>query len=706
MIAVKWEQWTVVELHEDITMTKTIKKILLSPWTAVITLALVLGVRVTDPAFVESVRLRYFDTLITSKAPTENNIVTVNIDEDSLSKYGQWPLPRGEYGKIIEELYKRNAGLVVFNVLMPNPDRSGQDAKFAQYLNQYPVVLPSSPSEKTVNSPRKPGSAVIGSQYSDMIVQYPGLIANTPIVENAAAGIGIVNTLPEIDGVNRRIPLVITVDGKIYPSLSMEALRVAAGDNTVQVKLNELGVEKMRIPKFGPISTDSLGRIWIDYSQKNQSYSLIDLPKDFNGAVVIVGTTAAGLSNPVPTSTGAVYPHDLQATVLGTMMNGVVIQRPDYADGLEAIAILTAGVLLLFLTRYVYVGLGSVVLLSGGAIFASYYMFSNYLWLFDITGFVSGILIVALHAYGIKFVSEFLQKQQIKKQFGTYLSPAMVEKLQQNPELLKLGGESRELSIMFTDVRGFTSISEHYGKDVQGLTSIMNRYMTAMTAKILENQGTLDKYIGDAQMAFWNAPLDDPRHAHNAVRTALAMLGSLDAFNSEISKEGVPAFGMGLGINTDTVVVGNMGSSQRFDYTCLGDGVNLASRLEGQSKPYGVRIVLGHITNEQVKDEYFTLELDCIAVKGKTQGVNIYTVLETDASAMTEYLSAREHHDLMLQCYREQKWASALKLIEDLKGEFDGQMDHYYDMMVERIGELREANLPTDWDGVYRATSK
>ena len=187
-----------------------------------------------------------------------------------------------------------------------------------------------------------------------------------------------------------------------------------------------------------------------------------------------------------------------------------------------------------------------------------------------------------------KYAKELFLKLQIKKQFGTYLSPAMVEKLQKNPEMLQLGGESRELSIMFTDVRGFTSISEHYGKDVQGLTKIMNRYMTAMTAKIIENEGTLDKYIGDAQMAFWNAPLDDANHAKNAVRTGLEMLGSLDAFNKEIAPEGVPAFGMGLGINTDTVVVGNMGSSQRFDYTCLGDGVNLASRLEGQSKPYEI----------------------------------------------------------------------------------------------------------------------
>jgi adenylate cyclase len=260
---------------------------------------------------------------------------------------------------------------------------------------------------------------------------------------------------------------------------------------------------------------------------------------------------------------------------------------------------------------------------------------------------------------------------------------------------------------MFTDVRGFTSISEHYGKDVQGLTKIMNRYMTAMTAKILDNQGTLDKYIGDAQMAFWNAPLDDKDHAKNAVRTGLAMMGSLDAFNKEISTEGVPPFGMGLGINTDTVVVGNMGSSQRFDYTCLGDGVNLASRLEGQSKPYGVKIVLGPKTAEYVKDEYFVLELDKIAVKGKKEGVHIFTVLPmVDAGATAEWLLAKEQHNLMLEHYRNKQWDNAAKLSEELQGEFDSNMDHYYEVWIERIEEMRHKELPDQWDGTYVATSK
>jgi adenylate cyclase len=688
-------------------LKKRLKQLALSPWTALITLAIVLGVRTSDPAFVESVRLRYFDTLITSKTPVENNIVTANIDQAALDKYGQWPFKRDVYAQIIEDLYKSGAGLVVLNVLMPERDRLGGDAALAAAMQKYPVLLVSVPGEQNKNTPRNPGAAIIGPEWTDRIVMYPGIIANVPVLENAAVGVGGTHTLPEVDGVNRRVPLVISVDDRLYPSLSLEILRVAAGDPNFQIKLNEYGVEKMRIPKFGPIATDSLGRVWIDWSQKNQSYSITNLPKDLKGAVVIVGPTAAGIGNPVPTAIGSVWPQDVQAAVVGTMFNQVTIQRPDWADGAEIIIILALGLIIIGMSRWTYVGMATTVVGIGACVAASYWGYSEFKILGDATASTAGLVLVALHTYGVKFVSEFLQKQQIKKQFGTYLSPAMVEKLQKNPELLQLGGDSRELSIMFTDVRGFTSISEHYGKDVQGLTRIMNRYMTAMTAKIIENNGTLDKYIGDAQMAFWNAPLDEPNHAKKALKTAFEMMGSLDAFNKEIEAEGVPAFGMGLGINSDIVVVGNMGSDQRFDYTCLGDGVNLASRLEGQSKPYGVRIVLGTRTAEQVEDEYFVLPLDSIAVKGKKEGVNIYTALPaTDAGAMVEYIMARETHQEMLKFYKEQKFHIAIDMCENLKGEFDGQMDHYYEAWIDRCREMLKARLPKDWDGVYRATSK
>jgi len=679
------------------------KKILLSPWLATVTLLLALAVRIVDPTFVESVRLRYFDTLITAQEPVSTGIYTVNIDEKSLEQYGQWPFDRRSYAHIIDTLYQHGAGLVVLNVLMPEPDRLGGDDALARAMQKYPVVLTNAAGQYSKNTPKNPGAVVLNPEYLDRIIGYPGIIANIPVLENSAAGVGSVHTLPEVDGVNRRIPLVVTANEKLYPSLGIETLRVAANDSTVQIKLNELGVEKIRIPKFSAISTDNYSRIWIDWRQWNISTSLSELPNDFHGAIVVVGPTAAGIGNPVPTSVGAVWPHELQGTVIGTMVHGINIQRPDWADGAEIAIIMLSALLLLFLTRWVYAGLGSVVTLIIASIWGSHFLYHNYLWLFDSTALVVTVIVVALHAYGVKFVSEFLQKQQIKKQFGTYLSPAMVEKLQKNPELLALGGESRELSIMFTDVRGFTSISEHYGKDVQGLTKIMNRYMTAMTAKIIENNGTLDKYIGDAQMAFWNAPLNEPNHAKMAVKTALEMLGSLDAFNKEVGCEGVPPFGMGIGINTDVVVVGNMGSTQRFDYTCLGDGVNLASRLEGQSKPFGVKIVIGSRTAEQVQDEYTVVELDTIAVKGKTEGVDVYTVL---SQTEHNYNADLAKHQQMLAEYRLRNWCQARLLTHELVGAFGGQMDHYYELWLDRIAYLEQNDPGTGWDGVTKLTTK
>ena len=668
-------------------------KILTNPWTALLTLILIVGIRLIDPTFMESVRLRYFDTLVTSKPAEITGVHVVNIDEQALEKYGQFPFARDRYAAIIQDLYRRGAGLVVFNILTPDRDRFGRDDVYVQTLKQNPVVLPSIGSTQTRNEPRAPGSVQIGPYGQGAFVNYSGIIANIPPVEKAAAGVGIVNTLPEIDGVVRRMPMVVAYNGQLYPSLAMEVMRVAAGDSTFQVKVNESGVEKMRIPQFGPVTTDNLSRVWIDWSLTPERHSLMNLPRDFDGEIVIVGVSAQGLANPVATSLGEMLPQDLQAAVIGTVIANKIrpaITRPDWADGAEILTLVLLSVALIFLGRWTYVGIVGSVVVVGICLWIPGALYSSHAWLTDGTLVVGGLVLVLLHAYGVRFVAEYLAKQQIKKQFGTYLSPAMVERLQKNPELLTLGGESRELSIMFTDVRGFTTISEHYGSDVQGLTRIMNRYMTAMTAKILENAGTLDKYIGDAQMAFWNAPLDDPDHARNAVRTALQMMESLDEFNREIALEGVPPFGMGLGINTGTVVVGNMGSSQRFDYTCLGDSVNLASRLEGQSKPYGVRIILGSRTAELVRDAYEVAELDCIAVKGKTEGVRIYT-LATET---------QQHQDF-IRLYYAGEWKQAQALIPGCK-QACPDLEKYYDAMDERLA----GGKPADWMGTYKATSK
>jgi adenylate cyclase len=685
---------------------KKLGKLLLNPWCALITLGLLLSLRITDTPFVESVRLRYFDTLITTKAPIENNVYTVDIDDAALEKLGQWPLPRGEYAQIIHDIYQRNAGLVVLNVLMPEPDRMREDSELAAVMKRYPVLLVSSLGEKNRNTPRETGAAILNSEYQNQILSYPGITSNIMFLEKSAVGVGTINTLPEIDGVVRRIPLLARVGDTLYPSLSMEVIRVAAGDENFQVKLFPGGVEKMRIPAFGPIVTDQLSRVWIDWSQQHQKVSVTQLPKDFGGAIVIVGATAAGIANPVPTAAGAVWPHHVQASVIGTLANGVNIQRPDYADGVEILAAALAGVLLLLLSRWVYVGLATMLTLIAAGIWGSRYLFDQYLWLFDSTFFVVAVVLVGLHCYGVKFVYEFLQKMQIKKQFGGYVSPVIVERLQKNPELIKLGGENRELSIIMTDMRNFTALGESYGDRVEEFTATMNRYMTAIADPIMKNQGCLIKFIGDASLHVHGAPLDDHKHAVSAVKTALDMLKAVEQFNQELIAEGRPPVGMGVGVNTGVTLIGNIGAKTRFGYDVLGDSVSLAARLEGQSKPYGVKIVIGPTTAEQAKDEFFLIKLDNIAVKGKKVGVDIYTVVDELNTAPKDYWTAREEHNRMLEYYCQQKWASATAKIAALRGCFDGQLDHYYDMMLNRITELEQANLPPDWDCVYRASSK
>ena len=667
-------------------------KKLLSPWLALLTLVLMISIRLVDPSFVESVRLRYFDQLITSKgATTSEQVAVVNIDDAYIRQKGQFPFPRGQYAQLVADLYSHGAGLVVFNIYMPESDRFGQDSQLESVMKQVPVVLPQvATNDKIKNKypPFRPGVSVIGS--GDVGINYETIEPNIKPFNDSARGVGVVNTFPEIDGVTRRIPMVVRANGQLYPSISLDTLRVASGDPSFQVKVDEGRIQAVRISQLGKIETDEVGRIWVDWSSKPTEYSAANLPKDFAGKIVIVGLTAKGLNNPVASPIGAIYPHHLQAAVLDTVTSGSIISRPEWSLLAELAFMIVTVILSIYLARFTH---GYIFALALGAIayFGGFQLFSGYGYLLDAVFPILTLLVCSFHGYIVKFLVELRQKLQIKKQFGTYLSPAMVEKLQKNPELLALGGESRELSIMFTDVRGFTTISEHYGADVQGLTKIMNRYMTAMTAKIIENNGTLDKYIGDAQMAFWNAPLDDPEHAKNAVRTALQMMGSLDEFNAEITKEGIPPFGMGLGINTGTVVVGNMGSDQRFDYTCLGDAVNTASRLEGQSKSYGVRIVLGPKTAQDVRDEYPVVEMDCIAVKGKTQGVKIYTIGKTIGYK----------HDMYLDAYYRGDWTRAKKICKELIDE-ETDVKHYYELMLERM----EEGLPPNWDGVYHATSK
>lgn len=683
-------------------LSHNLTKILLSPWMAVFTFAILLMVKMQDPFLVETARLKYYDYIMLDEPTQSEQIVVVNIGEKAIETYGQWPFPREVHAEIIEGLYGRGAALVGSTILMPESDRLGTDGVLQNTLSQYPVILSQTVSNqcsRDSSSIRRTGVAVIGDGLAtDYLPQYPCVLSNIDILQTAAVGVGVTSTLPETDGVVRRVPLLAQSSDEYYPAFALEMLRVAAGDPSYQAKINQTGVEALRIPSFDTIKTDEYGRVFINPNYRFSSVEIGEPIPDLTGKIVILGVTAAGVANPVATPAGAQYPHVLQASILETLINGDSVSIPNWSAIADLAALLILVLSLIVLSRSKY-SLIYIAILLGVYFYLPIYLFAQDNILFDVSFNIFAITLIYMHIYTVKYISEYLQKQQIKKQFGTYLSPDLVAQLQRQPELLQLGGTEQELTIMFTDVRGFTTISEHYGKDVQGLTKIMNRYMTTMTKAILENKGTLDKYIGDAQMAFWNAPLDDRQHALHAVQTAFVMLKDLKEFNDEITREGIPAFGMGLGINTDTVVVGNMGSDQRFDYTCLGDGVNLASRLEGQSKPYGVKIVIGPKTAEYVQDCYQVIELDLIAVKGKTEPTRIFTVLEKND------MVSETQHKKFLELYRQGSFAVAKRFAISLRTGWNGELDAYYEMMIERINSMKK-NPPTDWDGIYRAQAK
>ena len=658
--------------------------------------------RIWDPYPIEVLRLKgldYYQRL--QEKRVAENIAVIEIDEDALETNGQWPWKRDVLAAGIQRAFDEGASAVVLPIIFAEPDRLGGDAAFIEQLGKAPVIIAQSAAQKGKGEPVPRGLATIGGGAEDWLFDYPAAIGPVSDIGKSVAGVGMLLTAPELDGVVRRLPLIIQVKGEKYPTLPLEVLRVFGGEASNQAKVSEAGISAIRVAGIPPIKTDANARVWLNF--KYTFPSVAYTAKDWSaikGKIVVIAPTAEGLANTVATPLGTSYGYEVNLQALQMLIDEARLERPAEFDLYELGAGLLVAAIAVVTICYLGYGIAGLifVVLAALPIGTGFYLFhlgmlADYTW-------VVGALIASWgSALFMRFVMEFKLKQQIKKQFETYLSPDQVAQLQKNPDALKLGGEERELSIMFTDVRGFTAISEHYGKNVQGLTQIMNRYMTAMTRSIIEKKGTLDKYIGDAQMAFWNAPLDDSSHAIHAVETGLEMMGSLKAFNEEIAKEGVPAFGMGLGINTGTVVVGNMGSEQRFDYTCLGDHVNLASRLEGQSKPYGVKIVLGPVTREKVKDVYPTLELDCIAVKGKKEGVKIYTVFDKGTKVYSE------SHDQFLQLYRARKWKEAIKLAKDLSTHMEF-VAGYYEMMTERIEYLRDNDPGEQWDGVYRATSK
>ena len=680
------------------------KKLLFSPIWSITLLLLFAWLHVSNPALIESLRLRYFDQLIVNQERVENNIYTVNIDESALDTYGQWPFPRATYSDFIMDLYERGAGLVIFNVLMSEEDRSGQDKDLALTMQEVPVILTMLGSEENKNEPINPGASIINSDYMSLIPSVLGIIANVPSLENNAMGSGIINTFPELDGVTRRAPLVFESGGTLYPNVTMEVLRVLSGDPSFQIKLSPLGVDKLRIPQFGIIPTNEAGEVWLDWSQGYKEHSITDLPDDFDGSIVFVGPTAAGITQPIATAMGSVFPHQMQAAMLGTVFNESNITR--HADAKawgELAALVIAGLVIIGLSYWTFIGLGAFVLTIGTFVGGSIYLFNTSNLLVDGATIAVMLFVVGSVQYAIKFVDEFLQKQAIKKQFAGYASPTVVKLLQENPSLIK-EGTKKEVSIVFSDLRGFTPLGESFGDDVKGLTKIMNGYMDAITEPVLDADGMIIKYIGDASMHIHNAPIDDDNHPKTAVETAFKMLRAVDKFNEDtIIPDGRPAVGMGAGINTGLGYLGEMGSTKRHSYDVLGDAVSTAARVESKCKEYGQVLLIGEATYNATKDDFFYLKIDDLQVKGKSVGLSIYTALD---NVKPVWKKPKEKHEEMYEAYRDQRFDKAIELCELLHGHFDNRMDGYYKMWIERCKFMKSQTLPTDWDGVFVATSK
>ena len=676
-------------------------KFLLSPLQACVTSLLLIWAIMSNTTLLQNIELKFYDQLIVSEVIESSDAVLIDIGEASLEQYGQYPFERNVYGELISKLRDANAGVIVFNMSFPEEDRTGNDEYFKSMLGNG-VVISHFPSTQTDGrAAYTTGIVEVGPRALSYVPSYSGIAANISEYEDRASGIGIANTIPEIDGVVRRLPMISAVDETLYPSIVLEILKVYMNTNTYQVKSNDLGVEAVRVKGFPTINTDGNARIWINPNYSFKRYEMTEEFPDLQGATVFIGVTAEGISNPVPTATGAAFGHEVTAKAFTSVVNSYNISSPVFSD---AIKILTMIALSIAIISFSYIKYGWVasIIAVGYAIVFPFQQFYLYAELYNTAlPAIMSILIFA-HVYGLKYGQEYFAKLRIKKQFGGYASPEVVEILQRNPDLIK-HGMKREVSICFSDLRGFTPLGESFGDDVKGLTEVMNGYMDAITQPVLDAKGMIIKYIGDASMHIHNAPIEDPNHAKSAVQTGLNMLKAVETFNEKLVASGRPRVGMGAGINTGLGYIGEMGSTARHSYDVLGDAVSTTARLEGQCKAYGVLLIIGPSTYEQTKDDFFYLKLDDLAVKGKSVGLEIYTVLQ---DPKPEWAKLKEIHTEMLKLYRQKQFKKAIILCESLKGNFNNQMNGYYDMWIERCNFMETQPLPDNWDGIFRATTK
>ena len=587
-------------------------------WSLAVLAGLLL-LRIFDPWPIETLRLKYFDALFSLGEPRPSEYLAVHdIDEEALAKHGQWPWPRHQLAALNDELLAQGASAVVYTVLFPETDRFGGDQAFAESMQRLPTFLSAvATTDTTRQEGWHIGVAMLGP-VKENTLQYPGILPNVALLQENAVGTGVVNSVPEVDGLVRRVPMVIRVGDALYPALGLDVLRGLAGDPSYQVKAGDAGIQAVRVPNFNTIETDSVGRVWVDWNTT--------LTSDVKGRIVFVGVTAAGISPMVPTPMGQLHPHRIQAALFETLIQGTAPVRPDWALSAEFLAMLIFGLTTTLVTRFLAVTWVGALVIGSGALAASVSVYGYVRLGILIDGAFPLLTSFLVGGTGIaqRMIAEYRLKLQIRGQFGTYVSPDLVKQLENDPSLLRLGGETKTMTFLFSDIVGFTPISEKLQEDPQALVELINRLLTQLTDCVLRHGGTVDKFMGDCIMAFWGAPLDCEDHAERAMLTARDMLLILDDLNAQLDAEELPHLNIGVGINTGQCVVGNMGSQSRFDYSVLGDSVNVASRLEGQTRNYEAWILIGESTVQYRPD--WTEYVDAIQVKGKSEPLKVYTL--------------------------------------------------------------------------------
>ena len=675
----------------------------LTHWTLpIITLFIIAYLRLQDGYFTEVVRLNSFDYLQSTDVTVQSkDVVIVELDESAVEQFGQWPWPRNVLADIVWKLRENGAGIIVMPILFSEPDPHGKDMEFIQNIAGNGVIIAQVGTTQTNKNAVPRGVAKIGDPMP-WLFEWPGMLGPIELLGINADGVGVINIAPEVDGVVRRMPTIMRVGEETYPAMAVETIRVAMGAPSYQIKANETGIVAVRVPGYPIINTDEYGRIWLRYNNEFETVSVTGDLSTVAGKTVVLGLTIEGVGSTIATPKGTQYAHTPIAISLQSVFNGDNPTRSSMADTYELAFLVGIGLLLIIGARFTpyWAIAGAMVVVTAGTVYGATYVYATYGMLFDFTMPTAGAVLVGLHAIFNRFVLEFRQKQAIKKQFGGYASPTVVKMLQENPALIK-EGIKKEVSICFSDLRGFTPLGESFGDDVQGLTKIMNGYMDAITQPVLDVNGMIVKYIGDASMHIHNAPIDDPDHPKTAVQTGLNMLKAVEKFNEKIVAEGRPPVGMGAGINTGLGYIGEMGSTQRHSYDVLGDAVSTTARLESSCKAYGVLLIIGPETVRRTKNDFFYLKLDDLAVKGKTIGLDIYTVLPKKYSN-----TDRSSHNQMHILYKNQQFKDAIEMCTQLKGKFDGHMDDYYDMWMERCRYMSTQKLPKDWNGVFIATTK